>query len=78
MNIQDTIGENIASGTVLLDFTIFTPTFNRASTLPILYDSLRLQTYRNFEWVIVDGGSDRTHLLVKEWSQVANFPIRYF
>lgn len=61
-------------------FTIFTPTFNRAHTLPRLYESIRRQTVRDFEWVIVDDGStDGTERLVKDWQQAGNdFPIRYF
>jgi glycosyltransferase involved in cell wall biosynthesis len=60
-------------------FTVFTPTFNRAHTLARVHDSLRAQTFRDFEWVIVDDGSeDGTRALVAEWAAVAEFPIRYF
>src|SRR6266704_739295 len=59
-------------------FTVFTPTFNRCSTLPRVYESLRLQTFRNFEWLIVDDGStDGTGELVEEWQTESDFPIRY-
>lgn len=37
--------------------TIITATFNAAEQLPHTLDSLREQTYRNFEWIVVDGGS---------------------
>lgn len=37
--------------------TIFTPTYNRASNLKALYDSLLAQTYKEFEWIVVDDGS---------------------
>lgn len=37
--------------------TILTPTFNRASTLERLYNSLLEQTSKNFEWIIVNDGS---------------------
>lgn len=37
--------------------TVFTPTYNRGHLLSRVYDSLCNQTYRNFEWVIVDDGS---------------------
>lgn len=48
--------------------TIFTPTYNRASLLQYLYESLLLQTYKNFEWVVVDDGSiDNTFNLLQEW-----------
>lgn len=61
-------------------FTVFTPTYNRAHTLPRLYASIRRQTLRDFEWVIVDDGStDGTEALVQRWLDEDNdFPIRYF
>jgi glycosyltransferase involved in cell wall biosynthesis len=58
---------------------VFTPTFNRVHTLPRVYESLKAQIYRNFEWIIVDDGStDQTNELVKKWQKEAEFPIRYF
>jgi glycosyltransferase involved in cell wall biosynthesis len=38
-------------------FTVFTPIYNRAHTLHRVYDSLRAQTLRDFEWIVVDDGS---------------------
>lgn len=59
-------------------FTVFTPTYNRAATLPRVYESLQLQTFRDFEWLIVDDGStDNTREIVEKWQAEANFPIRY-
>lgn len=37
--------------------TILTPTYNRASLLPRLFDSLLRQTNKDFEWIVVDDGS---------------------
>lgn len=57
-------------------FTVFTPTFNRARTLRRLHDSLAAQTYRDFEWLIVDDGStDDTADVVASFAGAA-FPIR--
>ncbi len=59
-------------------FTVFTPTYNRINTLPRVYESLKNQTFRDFEWLIVDDGStDGTASLVESWQAEATFPIRY-
>src|SRR5579863_3361604 len=59
-------------------FTVFTPTYNRADTLPRVYESLKAQTFRDFEWLIVDDGStDDTREIVAKWQAEADFPIRY-
>ncbi len=63
----------------LYRFTVFTPTYNRVHTLPRVYESLKRQTFRNFEWLVVDDGStDNTHELVENWQKENLFPIRYF
>jgi glycosyltransferase involved in cell wall biosynthesis len=38
--------------------TIFTPTYNRAHLLPNVYESLQQQKQFNFEWIVVDDGSN--------------------
>ena len=59
-------------------YTVFTPTFNRAHTLPRAYASLCGQTVTDFDWVIVDdGSSDETKRLVAGWIATAPFPIVY-
>ena len=66
--------------------TVFTPTYNRAKLLPRLYESLCKQTFRDFEWIIVDDGSvDDTHDVVESFMNgnddengSNNFPIRYY
>lgn len=59
-------------------FTVFTATYNRAHTLHRVYDSLKVQTYRDFEWLIVDDGStDNTYELVEQWQKENQFSIRY-
>jgi len=37
--------------------SIITPTYNRAHTLPRVWNSLRNQTEQNFQWIVVDDGS---------------------
>ncbi|MBD2248421.1 glycosyltransferase family A protein [Nostoc sp. FACHB-888] len=59
-------------------FTIFTPTYNRASTISRVYESLKHQTFQDFEWLIIDDGStDNTSSLVRKWQEDAKFTIRY-
>ena len=59
--------------------TIFTPTYNRAHTLPRLYESLRQQTDCDFEWLVInDGSTDNTKHLFAQWMKEENkFPIEY-
>ena len=60
-------------------FTIFTPTFNRAHTLQRVYASLAKQTYRDFEWLVIDDGStDNTSQRIEAWKGESSFQIRYF
>lgn len=62
-----------------MKLTILTPTYNRKWVLPQLYNSLKKQTCKDFEWVIVDDGSqDNTQEVVKACLLDSNFPIRYF
>jgi glycosyltransferase involved in cell wall biosynthesis len=62
-----------------MQFTVFTPTYNRAHTLPRVFDSLKQQTLTDFEWLIVDDGStDNTASIVEKYKEIATFPIRYF
>ncbi len=62
-------------------FTVLTPSYNRAHTLPRAYQSLVRQEPDDFEfeWLIVDDGStDDTPTLVEQWQKEASFPIRYY
>lgn len=59
-------------------FTVFTPTYNRAYCLADLYNSLTEQTFKDFEWLIVDDGStDNTEELINSWIQEGLLPIRF-
>lgn len=59
-------------------FTVFTPTYNRAHTLPRVYECLCAQTFNNFEWLIVDDGStDNTFEIIKNWINLQKIEVRY-
>ena len=58
--------------------TVFTPTYNRAHTLPGCYESLLRQTSSDFRWLVVDDGStDGTRELVEGWIALGRIPITY-
>lgn len=58
--------------------TVFTPTYNRKELLIRAYKSLCRQTVKDFEWLIVDDGSDdHTDDTVKGWIDEGRIRIRY-
>lgn len=59
--------------------TIITPTYNRAKTLPKVFESLLKQSFKDFLWIILDDGSiDNTSEVVAQF-QIQNpfFEIIY-
>ena len=62
-----------------MKFTIFTPTFNRKELIEKLYKSLQKQTFKDFEWLIVDDGSaDGTKEKVEEFLSEKKLDIKYY
>ena len=62
-----------------MKFTIFTPTFNRKELLEKLYKSLQKQTFKDFEWLIVDDGSDDgTKEKAEEFLSEKKLNIKYY
>lgn len=59
--------------------TIFTPTYNRAYTLTRLFESLKKQSNKEFEWIIIDDDSkDNTNELINRFlSEKCGFEIVY-
>jgi glycosyltransferase involved in cell wall biosynthesis len=58
--------------------TVFTPTYNRRELLTRAYESLKSQTVKDFEWLIVDDGStDDTMRVVDEWIKEGVITVRY-
>jgi glycosyltransferase involved in cell wall biosynthesis len=58
--------------------TVFTPTYNRAYCLDILYQSLCHQTNQEFIWMVIDDGStDTTKKLIESWKKENRIEIEY-
>ena len=59
--------------------TVFTPTYNRADTLLRTYESLCVQDWKDFIWLIIDDGSDDcTAQRIDSWKHKENgFEIQY-
>ncbi len=62
-----------------MKITVFTPTFNRGYIIDNLYRSLQRQTYKNFEWIVIDDGStDDTETKFEMYCKEQNtFQITY-
>ncbi len=61
------------------EITVFTPTYNREKTLSRLYNSLKNQTNKSFEWLIIDDGSiDNTQNLIEAFIAEGILAIRYY
>ncbi len=62
-----------------MKITILTPTYNRAYTLKKLYNSLIEQEENNFEWLIIDDGSnDNTKDIVDNFIREEKIKISYY
>lgn len=58
--------------------TVVTPTYNRAKSLEQVYNSLINQTFKDFEWLIIDdGSSDNTTEVVQKFIEKNTLIIRY-
>jgi len=60
-------------------FTVFTPIYNRKHTIHRVWESLIAQTNKNFEWLIVnDGSEDGVEDLLDKYKSEADFEVRIF
>jgi len=58
-------------------FSVIIPTLNEENYLPALFSDLEKQKYKNFEIIVVDGGSnDQTVTIAKEYQR--RLPIKIF
>jgi glycosyltransferase involved in cell wall biosynthesis len=59
-------------------FSIITATYNRAHLLERVFRSLEEQSFRDFEWIVVDDQStDGTAEAVRKMAAAASFPVHY-
>ena len=62
-----------------MKITVFTPTYNRGYLLDKLYESLLKQTNTDFEWLIIDDGSnDNTSNIINKFIDDNKIRIRCF
>lgn len=58
--------------------SICIPTYNRAHTIERTLESLRIQTCKDFEVIVVDDGSlDDTEIIIEKWKSMNLFPLHY-
>lgn len=59
-------------------FSVFTATYNRGEKIRKVYKNLLNQTFKDFEWCIVnDGSTDITDTIIKQIIKESPFPIQY-
>ncbi len=59
-------------------FTVFTPVFNCEKTIEKVHESLLNQTYKNFEWLIInDGSTDKSHEIISTIIAKSPLTINY-
>ncbi|MCS4569937.1 glycosyltransferase family 2 protein [Clostridium perfringens] len=59
--------------------TVFTPVYNRAYIIAKCYESLKCQTFKDFEWLIYDDGStDDIEEVVNNFIKEGLVKIRYY
>jgi glycosyltransferase involved in cell wall biosynthesis len=59
-------------------FTIFTSCYNSARFINRVYESLESQTFKNFEWLVIDDASeDNTRDIIRHYIKTASFPINF-
>jgi glycosyltransferase involved in cell wall biosynthesis len=60
-------------------FTVFTPCYNSGRTIYRVIESLKKQTFRNFEWIIVDDGHDNVFDVIHSQYGISgdDFPVKY-
>ncbi len=62
-----------------MTFSVLTPCYNSSALIHRVFTSLKKQTYRDFEWIIIDDGStDQLEEIIETFRKEADFPIEYY
>lgn len=62
-----------------LFITVFTPVYNRGYCVRNVYESLVEQSFKNFEWLVInDGSTDNTDEVINSCIQEEKISIRYY
>lgn len=78
VNIYKNVFKQVEEELVMKDITVLTPTYNREKNLYKLYNSLCVQTNKDFVWMIIDDGStDNTKEVVNKWRDENKIEIVY-
>lgn len=60
-------------------FTLFTPCYCSARYIDRIKETLDKQTFRDFEWIVVnDASPDNTSEVLKEYIKTVDFPVKFF
>ena len=80
MNLKDLIPtyKKIDDQEYEYKFTVFTPVFNCENSIQNVHKSLINQTYKNFEWLIInDGSTDKSHFIIEQIVRTSPLQIHY-
>lgn len=59
-------------------FTVFTPVFNCEKSIEKVHESLINQTYKDFEWLVInDGSTDSSHIVIEQIIKHSPLKINY-
>lgn len=62
-----------------MKLTVLTPLYNRRQYAEDLFRSLAAQTVKDFQWLVIDDGSDENSKeLFAEFAERADFPVEYY
>lgn len=58
--------------------TVLTPLYNRSQYIERMYESLKCQTAKDFQWLVIDDGSrEKSEEIFASLSEKSDFPIEY-